>query len=462
MIGRSTLKRRAFLGMAWGLGTNLPALSWSRVARGASRVAEIRIAVIGTGVRGKHLMANLPEDFRVVAVCDAASSRVASALQPSGSFVSLLQRFSQRDAAHCAAYQDYRRLFDREKLDAAIIATPDHHHVLAAMLALEAGCDVYVEKPLTLCIAAGRRLVEQVRRTGRVVQVGSQQRTMEMNRFGCEFIRDGGLGRVHTVELPNYPGPLPEFTGTPEPIPKDLNWEMLLGPAPLRAHSTRLWVKDEFKVGQLLWRGWDLFRDYSGHMMTNWGAHSIDMVQYALGKDATGPVRVRSMAPAREAGLGDAWKDKTPLPTSVDERRFWPVEMEYADGTQLQFVLGQDSIRFHGEKGVITMRRNFVACDPPELLTGAPDQSVLEKWEGTGHVARPHLENWREAIVSGTQLNAPIEVGHRTVTVCHLANLARELDRPLRWQPEHERFIDDEEANALLDRPRRTGFELPG
>ncbi|MCA9154396.1 MAG: Gfo/Idh/MocA family oxidoreductase, partial [Planctomycetales bacterium] len=194
--------------------------------------SELRIGVIGVGVRGKYLIGNLPEAARVTAICDCAKSRIASALEPKGNFASVLQAFRDRDAPRCATYQDYRQMLDREKLDAVIIATPDHHHALAAMLALRAGLDVYLEKPLTLTIREGRLLADMVQRTGRVLQVGSQQRSMEVNQFACEFIRSGGLGKISKVELPNYPGPMTIPRLPNDSAPPEVDWEMFLGPAP--------------------------------------------------------------------------------------------------------------------------------------------------------------------------------------------------------------------------------------
>lgn len=377
--------------------------------------------------------------------------------------VPVLARFRDADAARCALYADYRIMLERERLDAVIIATPDHHHVPAALHALAAGLDVYLEKPLTVSIAEGRLLVEAVRNTGRVLQVGSQQRTMEMNRLGCEFIRNGGLGKISYVELPNYPGPLPMSAAdllADEPD-EDVDWNLFCGSTPLRPHNRRLWVKDEFKVDDLTWRGWDLFHDYSGHMMTNWGGHSVDMVQYSLGCDETGPVEIRVEAPQPVEAIVAAWKTKTPSPTRSDEARFRPVTMGYADGVELRFANGPDYIMFNGEKGRLKMRRNYFEVDPPELLVDRPDPATVAQWSGGGHVARPHLENWLDSVRTRTTLNAPAEAGHRTATICHLANIVRELNRPLRWNPQSERFINDEAADALLDRPRRTGFELP-
>lgn len=459
--------RRRFLQFAAAAGVG--ALAGKQTAKSlarehrAAKADQLRVGVVGTGMRGRYLIGNLPESATVAAICDCSKSRVTNTLAPQGEFASVLARFCEQDAKRCSVHSDYRRMFDREKLDAVVIAVPDHHHVPAALHALSAGLDVYLEKPLTVSISEGRLLVDAVRKTGRVLQVGSQQRTMEMNRLGCEFIRNGGLGKISHVELPNYPGPLPMSAAddySEEPA-DDVDWNLFCGPTSLRPHNRQLWIKDEFKVGDLLWRGWDLFRDYSGHMMTNWGAHSVDMVQYALGRDETGPVEIRVEAPQSVNTLVAAWKSKTPRPTSHDEGRFRPVTMRYADDVELRFVHGPEFIVFHGEKGRMKMRRNYFEVDPPELLVERPDPTVVSQWSGSGHIARPHLENWLACIRTREAPNAPVEAGHRTASICHLANMARELNRPLNWDPKRERLVADPQADAFLDRSRRAGFELP-
>lgn len=460
--------RREFL-RTIGIATASLTTTHIEPARSANNI--LRVGVIGTGVRGKYLIGNLPESVRVMAICDCAPSRMASTLEPKGAFSSVLQQFKERDAANCMTHQDYRRMFDREKLDAVIIATPDHHHCSVAMLALQSGLDVYLEKPISVCVREGRLLVEMVKRTGRVLQVGSQQRTMEINRFACEFIRNGGLGKISKVELPNYPGPLPVPLLDPEPAFGGVDFDLFCGPTTLRPHHRHLWMKEDFKVGNLLWRGWDLFRDYSGHLMTNWGAHSVDMVQLALGRDDTGPIEAHASAPPSVAELAETWKATTPMPVGdASDRRFWPVTMKYADGIELHFAprtppigqkSGPDFTVFHGEKGRLRMRRNYFETDPPGLITNAPDANVLDKWQGSGHVARPHLENWLDAIRFGAALHAPVEAGHRTATICHLANLARERNAPLKWNPLSESFSGSDQLLDYLDRPRRLGFELP-
>ncbi len=431
----------------------------------------IQIGVIGTGVRGKYLIGNMPQGGQVVALCDCSLQRMHETREPQGEFefVETLATFRDTDAHGCTLHQDYRRMLAEERLDAVMISTPDHHHALAAVLALQAGLDVYIEKPLTLTIFEGRAICEAASRYERVVQVGSQQRSMQVNRVACEFVRDGGLGRISLVQVPNYPGPLPTPDLPAHPIPDGLDWDLFCGPTELRPHNRDLWVKDEYKRGYLTWRGWDLFRSYSGHLMTNWGGHSVDMVQYALGKDDTGPVEIWPEPlpddPLELALLDDRWHEKTPpLGTLRDKKqdamRFCPISMRYADGTLLKFDPAVKDVVVHGERGRLNISRNKYQADPADLLA-PPDAAEQGRWAGSGHVARPHIENWLECIRSRQVTHAPIEGGHRTATICHLANIARELSRPLRRDPEAERFVDDPAANALLSRPRRPGFELP-
>ncbi len=412
-----TFSRREFLG-AVGIATAWTITAKAESERSANNI--VRVGVIGTGVRGKYLIGNLPPSVTVGAICDCGSLRIASVMEPKGEFAKVLAHFTQADAAKCATFQDYRHLLDRakakDKLDAVIIATLDHHHAQAAILALQAGLDVYLEKPLTVTIRKGRLLADVVKRKGRVLQVGSQQRTMEVNRLACEFIRNGGLGKISKVELPNYPGPLPMPSLDQEPAFGGVDFDLFCGPAPLRPHHRHLWMKEDLEVGDLLWRGWDLFRDYSGHLMTNWGAHTVDMVQLALGRDDTGPVEVRAIEPASVADLWPHWKSKTPAPVGWDsiptnnkqppanqekgrdgiatygDRRFWPVTMRYADGIELHFTpwdstqagslkSGPDFIVFHGEKGRLKMRRNhFEPTRPASSQTArTPPQSTSGK-----------------------------------------------------------------------------------
>jgi predicted dehydrogenase len=207
----------------------------------------------------------------------------------------------------------------------------------------------------------------------------------------------------------------------------------------------KLWAKEEFEGERFAWRGWDMWRDYSGHLMTNHAAHTADMAQLALGTDDTGPVEIEPLTAGHQG-----------------EMRLCPVVMRYAGGTELRFTNANRREIYTGERGTLSMRRNGFSVDPPELVQDPPDRSVVEKWQRGGeHVARPHIENWLACVRDRSTPNAPLEAGHRTATICHLASIARELRRKLRWDPERETFLGDQEADALLDRPRRPGWELP-
>ncbi len=394
----------------------------------------IHIGVIGAGIRARQLIGDMPAGGRVVAVCDCYEPRI--------------DRIRELDStAEFAAYADYRQMISKAKLDAVIITTPDHHHVQAAVLACQAGLDVYCEKPLSLTIGEGQTLVKAVRHYGRVLQVGSQQRSMEMDRFACKFVREGGIGRVSKVEVKNFPGPLLYEDMTAEPIPSGMHWDLFCGPRPFRPYHWRLWQKDERSWEGQNWRGWDMWRDYSGHLMTNHGAHAIDMVQWALGTDGTGPVEIQPLVEGYEG-----------------EMRQCPLVMKYANGTELHMTHPKGFYAggyFHGEGGEMKISRNGFAAFPKSLITDPPDPAAAALWRGKGIVAKPHLQNWLDCIKTRKEPNAPVEVGHRSITVCHLANIARELGRKLRWDPAAETFPDDEEARALLDRPRRAGWELP-
>jgi predicted dehydrogenase len=427
--------RREFL--RHGAALAAPVVVPSRVFGGLGVPAaneRIHIGVIGAGIRGKHLIADLPADGRVVAVCDCYGPRIDEA------------RKLIADTT-IATYADYRKMIEEAKLDAVIIAAPDHHHVHASMFACQAGLDVYCEKPVSLTIGEGKHLVKAVRRYGRVLQVGSQQRSMEMDRFACAFVRQGGIGKVSKVEVKNFPGPLSSGFPDKEPIPKGLHWDLFCGPRPMRPYHWRLWLKDVRQWQGANWRGWDMWRDYSGHLMTNHGAHAIDMVQWALGSDGTGPVEIEPLVDEHDG-----------------EMRECPVVMRYAGGTELHMTHPQGFYAggyFYGEGGQMKISRNGFTAFPKNLVTDPPDPAVAVVWQGKGIVAKPHLQDWLDCIKTRNDPVAPVEVGHRSITICHLAGIARELGRKLRWDPDHETFPADEEARGLIDRPRRTGWELP-
>jgi predicted dehydrogenase len=420
--------RRQFLGTTaktFALGTfGATALRSSRAAR-ASVNGQITVGAIGVGGRASLLLEQLPESARIVALSDCNVPRAES--------------FKAKQNGDWPVYQDYRKILDRQDIDAVIVATGEFQRVVPCIKACQAGKDVYAEKPLTLYIKEGRALVDAVRLHKRVLQVGSQQRSMEMNRVACELIRSGGLGKVLEVRAINYGGaeasPVGGLPGSP--APEGLDWNIWLNQA-----AERPFNQD--------WMGWMRWRDFAGGEMTNWGAHGVDQIQWALGMDDTGPAELR---PLSEGPHGQ-------------------VSMRYANGVEVNFVIEPGHGPMGGavfvcEKGKLEINRNKFASNPPEIAKELEAKlDVVEeerKWSDSLALwqAKWHMQNWLDCIRSREVPVADVEIGHRSVTVCHLANITRAIGRPLRWDAAKEQFDGDDEANALLDRPRRKGFELP-
>ncbi len=326
-----------------------------------------------------------------------------------------------------------------------IISACDHHHVQAGILACQAGKDIYVEKPLSIYIREGRALVEAVRKHGRVAQTGTQQRSMEMNQFACEFVRDGGLGKIQAIECVNFAGPKDyPAAGLPsEPVPAELAWNLWQGPAPNHPYNRRLAAHWTDEAGG--W--WGNWRDYSVSQLTGLGSHAFDMVQYATGMDLSGPTE---LWPVEE---GPAARVHFRYANGLEVRLRFP-DTEPRRGPQLGAI-------FVGSECKMEINRNKFTTNPPDFVKDGPDPKLAEKWEGPGWVAKGHLQHWFECIASREKPNADVEIGHRTASVCQLLDITRRLQRRLQWDPDREIFINDAQANALLDRPRRPGWELP-
>ena len=379
----------------------------------------IQVGVIGVGNRANLLIDQLPQPGQVAALADCWLARCEQA--------------AAKRQAKWDLYQDYRRILDRKDIDAVIVATPDHGRVLAAIHACQAGKDVYAEKPLTLYPAEGRALVNAARKYKRVFQVGSQQRSMQMNQIACRLVRTGGLGKITLVQGVNYPSSNTVTELPEEAVPDKLDWDVWLGQAAQRRYNKKLHTS---------WMSW---WDYSGGEMTNWGAHGLDQVQWALGMDQTGPVELWPM----EGGPAGA------------------VAFRYENGVEVHLDLPQNDLqggaRFIGEKGQIDIWRNNFKLDAPGVTLELPPKQEIDKWHDNVALwqAEYHMGFWLEAIPGRKTPNADVEIGHRSVTVCHLANITRRLNRRLRWDPEKEEFPGDREANLLANRERRKGWELP-
>lgn len=381
----------------------------------------IRIGCISAGQRARLLMDQLPESAELVAVADC---NIEQAFQ-----------FRKERGAHWGVYGSHYPLLDRKDIDAVIIAGQEYQRVLPCIHAIQAGKDVYAEKPLTLYIQEGRILTEHVRKHKAILQVGTQQRSMEMNRVACEFVRNGGLGKLRYVSAVNYSGvgPTPSVDSYEEkPIPSGFNWELHLNQSAWRPYGSGA-IKG---------------RDFFGGQMTNWGAHGVDQIQWALGKDHTLPVRFKPIT-SGENGKVIAW---------------------YEDGTEIRFELEKGPMGgaiFVGEKGKLEINRNKFTSNPVEIgneLLKKVDAAQEElKWSDQTALwqAKWHMQNWLDCIKTRERPVSDVEIGHRSIAFCHLTNITRWIDRELLFDPVTERFVDAEDANVWNDRPRRAGYELP-
>jgi len=393
-------------------------------ARSRPASERITIGMIGIGAMGRpHLDRLLGfEDVQVVAVCDVEKTRRETAR------AQVEKRYAarQKDGVFkgCDAYTDFRELIARKDIDAVVVATPDHMHVIIALAAARAGKDIYCEKPLTQNIHEGRLLVDAVKKHHIIFQTGSQQRSEFNDRFrkAVEFIWNGRIGRLKTIHVgvgaPPVACDLPD-----QPTPTDVDWELWLGPAPLRGYNEILCPKG-------MHRHYPLFRSYrefAGGALADMGAHHFDIAQWAMGMDASGPTLITT--PAGEAVTG--------------------LKFTYANGVEL-FHGGKSGCTFEGAEGTLYVDRGVLESSRPEVLTeplSATDKRV--------YPSSQHMRNWLDCVRERRQAICPAEVGHRTASVCHLANIGYQLRRPLHWDPVKEQFRKDPEANQLVSRKPR-------
>jgi len=420
--------RHAVLATALGVAAPTLFLNRTRAASGENPSEFIRLGFIGVGNQGEHNLRAMIK--HAVAVCDVDQTHLAAARQ----------RVEKANGRPCAAYTDYRKLLEDKTLDAVVISTPDHWHTLPAIHACQAGKDVYCEKPLTLFITEGQALVKAVRQYKRILQTGSQQRSDTKFRKACEYVRSGRIGKVKTIKV-GLPGVNWEKEGLPlrfpdsEP-PPELDYNLWLGPAPWRPYNQRR-VHYFFRF----------FWDYSGGQMTNWGAHHLDIAQWGLGTDQSGPIEITGTATYNAENYYE-----TP-------QRF-QATYKYADGTTLLCSSGTGKYRggtlFEGEKGSIFVTRGSIESTPDEILEEPLGSDAVRLYASSDH-----YQNWLECIKSRKEPVCSVETGHRSATVCHLGNIAIRTGRKVNWDPITEQIVGDKELATWVCRPYRAPWKLP-
>jgi len=429
--------RRAFLKQSTGMLVGggfvlaLPTIVPRSVLAGSKEGApsdRINIGCIGLrnqggGNLGRVLNKKFEKTARIVAVCDVDSDVLSAGKA----------RVDKASKGDCLAYTDYRELLDNKDIDAVVISTPDHWHGLMTVDACLAEKDVYCEKPLSLTIGDGQAMVKAARQTNRIVQTGSQQRSDDGFRRACELVRNGKLGKIHTVRCGianvNIQG---ERVPDSDP-PPELDFDFWLGPAPKRPYNAQH-VHYNFRF----------FWDYSGGQMTNWGAHHLDIAQWGLGTDETGPVSIEGQARYNKDNL-------------FEVPEWCEAIHHYANGVKL--IVGQSEkggTTFEGDKGTLHVDRKGFTCTPEELAntpTSAGDTEL--------YVSTDHFGNWFDCIKSRELPICDVAIGHRSASVCHLGNIAILAGRKLTWDPAKEEFVGDSEANAMLTRRYRTPWKNP-
>lgn len=425
-VTRRTAIKRGLAGIL-AVGTApmfLPSRFWGASAPGN----RVTVGIVGNGlIASSHVGALLErDDCQIVALCDvwrSKAEKMRDRVQEGYAASNATSSFQGVDI-----YGTHEELVARPDIDVVFATTPDHWHAAVSIAAMQAGKDVYCEKPMTLTVREGRTMVDVARRTGRVLQTGTQQRSESAFRRAATIVRNGWLGELKSIRtrLGSFP-PAPELAE--EAIPADLNYDRWLGPTPWRPFNHQ-------RVLGNYGGGWRMFLEYGSRKNGDWGAHHFDIIQWALGMDASGPVEF--------------------IPAGFEGSPYQ--EHRYANGVVVQRVDGNQPamIEFVGTEGTVGVGRDgYLVCNPIALET-----RPLRADEAHLYTSDNHHSDFFQAVRTRQRPIADVEIGHRSATVGHLCGIARQLRRPVRWDPAREEVVDDPVASRLLDRPRRAPYAL--
>lgn len=389
----------------------------------------ITLGMIGMGkMCWGHLGDMLGRDnVEVLALCDPESQRLEKCRNR------VAEEYSKKsgtDHTGCATYRDFRNLIARPDIDAVLIGTPTNWHAVMSVEAAKAGKDVYCEKPLALTAKEAQAIVDATHTYQTVFQTGSQQRSDYKFRFACELVRNSRIGKIKCVNV-NVGGPPVPCYLPAMPVPPTLDWNMWLGPAPLRPYNSELCPMDDYDV----FPHWRRYRDYCGGGMYDFGAHHFDIAQWGLGMDGSGPVEI--------------------IPPDGKENKRLTYRYDNGICVYHKGADGGANIEFVGTDGHVRVSRKSLFTKPESLMRvkWGPDDIKLYK-------SLNQKTNWLECIRSRRRTICPAEIGCSTLTVCHLGNIAYQLKRPLRWDPEKRGFKNDPLANRLLQRPMRSPWRV--
>ncbi|MBI1388244.1 MAG: twin-arginine translocation signal domain-containing protein [bacterium] len=441
--------RRSFLQTSAMLGASLamPAIVPSRVLGATPPSDSVTIAHIGCGWRGRELMMQTirQNDVKIAALCDLDLNFLMKRMQFFDDQYGIDRQWLKGEGWDTVyqptpeggvdPYLDYRKVLDRKDIDAVVIAVPDHWHAKLYIDAMQAGKDVYGEKPISLTIDQGRKIVRSQAETGQIFQTGMQQRSWDLFRKATEYVRNGRLGKINQIRIvisgTKVVDPVPD-----EPAPPGLNWERWLGPAPLvpynvrRSHVTFRW-----------------FWDYSGGQVTDLGVHHGDIAQWMLDMDGKGPKTIEGTTETK--------------PGAYETFNEFNLKCTYENGSVLSFESGPGfDMHIEGEKGSIFVNRSEIRSDPADLLNEPLKQGDWKLPQLEDNETGAHIRNFIDCVKSRQQPICPPEIGHRSATVSHLANICGRIGRKLEWDYEKELFVNDTEANGWLNRPEREPYDL--
>ncbi|MHA8082837.1 Gfo/Idh/MocA family protein [Aquirufa sp. A-Brett2-15D] len=451
------MKRRKFvqnfaLGAVgtWGFPTIVPA----NVLGGKDAPSnKINIAQIGCGrIARTH---DLPstwkfEKARIMAVCDLDRHRTEETKQLVEEYYT--KKTGQANYIDVKMYDDYREMLLNKDIDAVMISTPDFWHAQPAMEAALAGKDIYLQKPTSLTIHEGRQLAEIIKKTGRILQVGTQQRSSSQFRKAAELVRNGRIGKLHTVKV-GLPG---DPSGPPAPampIPKGFNYDMWLGSTPEMPY-TEIGVHPQVGYDR---PGWLRMEQFGAGMITGWGQHHYDSAAWGMDTEYTGPISVEAVAEFPKSGLWNVHGD-------------FMSKAEYANGITMYTSGGyQNGIRYEGTEGWIFVSRGDYAATPSDPTSkvrakaiDASDPKILESVIGEKEIhlynSADQHGNWLDCIESRKEPISPIEIGHRACSVCLITHVSMKIPRKLQWDPKKEHFVNDAEANMWLRREQRAPY----
>ena len=428
-----SIRRRDFIKQSIAAGVTL-ANTDTRILGANDR---IRVGAIGLGRQGRGVMSGFAKnrDVEIVALCDVYEPQLARAIHDA-------------KLEGVQTYQDFRQVLDRKDIDAVIIATPDHWHALNMVMACQAGKDVYVEKPISVTIEEGRKMVQTARNYKRIVQVGTQQHSGDHYQKAAELIRGGHIGKVTFIRTWNFGNTTPDGIGNPPDSdpPDGLNWDLWLGPAPKRPFNA-----NRFGVHPDRWSSFRWFWDYAGGMMTDWGVHHLDIVQMVMNVEA--PVAVSAM------GGKLVLRDNRETPDTLMVTYEYP---EFICTYENRECNGQGlngngyGLLFHGTEATLYINREYFEIMPEKSKKGAEQQRV----HNANKQGEAHIRNFLDCMKSRQLPTSDIEIGHRSTSTCLLGNIALRAGKRIVWNAKQEKIEGDQGAAKFLSRENRKPWKL--